>query len=58
MSMYPGTFTSSGHFIVLTGINDDGSISVADPNSEERSKNTYDISTFVNEGHEMWSFDK
>ena len=58
MSMHAGTFTKGGHFIVLTGINDDGSISVADPNSEERSKNAYDINTFVNEGNEMWSFDK
>lgn len=58
MSMKPGTFTKSGHFIVLTKMNSDGSISVADPNSEERSNTTYDVSTFVNEGKEMWSFDK
>ena len=58
MSMGPGTFTRSGHFIVLTGINDDGTISVADPNSEERSNTTYNVDTFVNEGKEMWSFDK
>lgn len=56
MSMGPGTFTKGGHFIVLTGINEDGSISVADPNSEERSNTTYDISVFLNEGKEMWSF--
>lgn len=58
MSMGPGTFTRSGHFIVLTGINDDGTVSVADPNSEEHSNTNYDVSTFVNEGKEMWSFDK
>lgn len=58
MSMGPGTFTRSGHFIVLKGINDDGTISVADPNNEERSNTNYDVSTFVNEGQEMWSFDK
>lgn len=58
MSMGPGTFTRSGHFIVLTGINEDGTISVADPNSEERSNTTYDVSTFINEGREMWSFNE
>lgn len=58
MSMGPGTFTKTGHFIVLTGINEDGTISVADPNSEERSNTTYDVSTFVNEGSEMWSFNE
>lgn len=57
MSMGPGTFTKFGHYIVLTGINDDGTISVADPNSEERSNTTYDIDVFLNEGREMWSFD-
>ena len=41
---------------VGTVINEDGSISVADPNSEERSNTTYDISVFLNEGKEMWSF--
>lgn len=56
MAMGPGTFTRRGHFIVLTGLNADGSISVADPNSVERSQTTYDVSVFVNEGSEMWSF--
>lgn len=31
-SMGPGTFTRGGHFIVLTGITDDGKIKVNDPN--------------------------
>ena len=56
MSMGPGTFTRGGHFIVLTGLNDDGTISVADPNSEVRSQTNYDIDVFLNEGKGMWSF--
>ncbi len=56
MSMGPGTFTRGGHFIVLTGLNEDGTISVADPNSESRSNTTYNIDVFLNEGKEMWSF--
>lgn len=31
--MGPGTFTSGGHFIVLTGVNSSGQVSVADPYS-------------------------
>lgn len=56
MSMGPGTFTKGGHFIVLTGLTDDGKIKVADPASESRSSQTYDYNVFINEGKEMWSF--
>ena len=35
--MGPGPFTSSGHFIVLTGVTSDQKFHVADPNSEKRS---------------------
>lgn len=56
MSMGPGHFTKGGHYIVLTGITDDGKITVADPNSEKRSEQTWDPSVFVNEGKQMWSF--
>lgn len=35
--MGPSKFTSSGHFIVLTGIDEYGNIIVADPNSRENS---------------------
>jgi hypothetical protein len=56
MSMGPGTFTKSGHFIVLRGIDSDGKIIVADPNSEERSNQTYDVSVFLNEGKQIWSY--
>ena len=31
-SMYPGDFTYTGHFIVLTGIDENGAITVNDPN--------------------------
>lgn len=56
MSMKPGHFTNSGHFIVLTGITKDGKITVADPNSEERSNTTYDINVFLREGKKQWVF--
>ncbi len=34
--MGPGIFTTWGHYIVLTGVNDQGQVSVADPGSRER----------------------
>lgn len=57
MSMGPGHFTSAGHFIVLRGIDENGKIIVADPNSEDRSNQTWDLDVFVNEGAQVWAFD-
>lgn len=36
--MGPGVFTSGGHYIVLTGVNNNGQVSVADPASRERTQ--------------------
>ena len=57
MSMGPGHFTSAGHFIVLRGVDENGKIIVADPNSEDRSNQTWDLDVFVNEGAQVWAFD-
>lgn len=56
MVVGPGHFTNGGHYIVLTGMNEDGSINVADPNSRAKSEKTWDMSVFLNEGRQMWSF--
>ena len=56
MSMKPGHFTQNGHFIVLTGMTEDGKITVADPSSESRSQQTWDIDVFLREGKQQWSF--
>ncbi len=56
ISMGPGHFTSAGHFIVLRGIDKNGKVIVADPNSEERSKQTWDMSTITSEGAQIWTF--
>lgn len=50
-------FTSVGHFIVLTGIADDGKIMVADPYSRERSSITWDSEYLANirRGQGMYS---
>ncbi len=56
MSMKRGDFTKNGHFIVLRGITSDGKIQVADPNSRERSSQTWDVNRIVNQSAQMWTF--
>lgn len=46
--MSEGHFTSSGHFIVLRGVQD-GQIMVADPASYKRSEQLWDLSIILNE---------
>ena len=55
-SMGPGHFTSAGHFIVLTDVDENGQITVADPGSEERSNQTWDKDLVASEAVQMWSF--
>jgi len=57
-SMKAGTFTDSGHFIVLIGVSDDGSIIIHDPNSYIKSAQTWDFSVFQNEARNFWAFSK
>ena len=46
--MSKGHFTSSGHFIVLRGVQGD-KILVADPASTSRSQKTWDLSIILDE---------
>lgn len=55
-SMRPGDFTTTGHFIVLTGIADNGEITVNDPNSPMRSQKTWDLDTILWQIKNLWSF--
>ena len=47
--MGKGHFTSSGHFIVLRGITEEGKILVADPISIKRSEQEWDLSIRLDE---------
>jgi hypothetical protein len=50
-------FTNKSHYIVLTGIDSDGMVSVADPNSSTRSNKKYSVSFIIKEsGGEAWEF--
>ena len=54
-SMSPGDFTTTGHFIVLTGV-EDGKIRVNDPNSRQRSNQLWDYSTLESQISNLWVY--
>lgn len=54
-SMKPGDFTTTGHFIVLSGIKD-GKIVVNDPNSKKRSSKLWDYDTLKTQIKNLWMF--
>ena len=54
-SMRPGDFTTTGHFIVLTGV-EDGKIRVNDPNSRGRSEKLWDYSRLEYQINNLWVY--
>lgn len=54
-SMKPGDFTTTGHFIVLTGVRD-GQIQVNDPNSMIRSAQLWDYTTLEPQISNLWGY--
>jgi len=56
-SVRPGDFTSSGHFIVLTGIYDN-KIKINDPNSIERSNMLWEYEKLQSQIKNLWFFQK
>lgn len=53
-SMYPGDFTYTGHFIVLTGIDENGAITVNDPNSPANTKKHWSMSEILPQIRQSW----
>lgn len=58
LTVGPGTFTSTGHFLVLTGVTSDGKITINDPNSKLNSSKSWDIDVFLNEAKNLWRISK
>lgn len=54
-SMWPGDFTSDGHFIVLTEWTDEG-IRINDPNSKKKSEQLWDYSRLEGQIRNLWSY--
>lgn len=57
-TMGPGDFTTTGHFIVLTGINDQEEVTVNDPNNISRSNKKWDLDTITSQVKNLWAFSK
>ena len=55
--MGPGTFTTTGHFIVMTGL-EDGLIRVNDPNSREKSQILWSYDEICDEIRNLWVLTK
>ena len=51
--MGPGDFTTSGHFIVLTGLRD-GRITLNDPNSVRRTETLWDYDAIAGQIRNLW----
>ncbi len=54
-SVRPGDFTTTGHFIVLTGIQD-GKIKVNDPNSKKRSSMLWEYERLEGQIKNLWTY--
>ena len=55
-SMWPGDFTTSGHFIVLTGLDGQGNITLNDPNSKERSAKSWTMDVLLPQIRAVWCY--
>ena len=54
-SVGPGDFTTSGHFIVLAGL-EDGKFQVRDPNRRSTSEELWDYDTLAGQITNLWAF--
>lgn len=55
-SVGPGDFTDAGHFIVLAGVEADGSIKIHDPNSKKNSGKSWNIERILPQIRGMWAY--
>lgn len=55
-SMGPGNFTAQGHFIVLTGLSEDGKVLVNDPNSRVNTRKKWDLQVLLDQAKNMWVY--
>lgn len=56
-NVVPGTIINGYHFLVLTGVNHDGSIRMNDPNSKPNSEKDWSLNTIKIESRNYWIID-
>ena len=54
-AMGPGDFTTQGHFLVLVGENDDGTIKLHDPNSRKNSESSWALAQLMTQMQNLWA---
>lgn len=55
-AMRPGDFTTTGHFIVLSGVDEDGRVIVRDPNSLKKSETSWEIADLMPQIKNLWGY--
>lgn len=55
-SVRPGDFTTTGHFIVLAGLTDDGQVMVRDPNNAGNGDHPWDLDRILGQCANLWAF--
>lgn len=54
--MGPGDFTDTGHYIVLTGVNEEGLIEIRDSNSKKNTEKAWNLDTIISQIKNLWSY--
>lgn len=54
LTLGPGDFTSTGHFVVVAAIDSDGNLVIRDPNSPERSSRSWDPQRVLGQCRNLW----
>lgn len=58
VSVRPGDFTTTGHFIVLRGMTPEGKVLIYDPNSIELSNKEWEVEVIMAQARNLWAFSK
>lgn len=53
-SVGEGDFTTQGHFIVIVGLNEDGTVMVNDPNNRTNCEKKWEIKRILDQAKSMW----
>lgn len=54
--MGPGDFTTSGHFIVICGMDEQGKAIIRDPNSEANTNKAWSLDTIIAQARNFWAY--